>query len=369
VKKSKRLVLLSGLLILLVGILFTAFQVHAQRTGKRLQRKAALAQANVASWVRQGRDPSAVLLILSQVKPELDAGDPQVAEALLDRALHMLAAEPLPVPSEQPSELYGNPAPVSIDGYKGSAMEPFLSPDGHFLFFNNENDPRVNTNLHFAERTGKLSFHYLGELPGVNSPVLDAVASLDTGGHFYFTSVRDFDRTRNSLFVGDFTGKAVTNVHPVPGNINPTTPATINMDAGISPDGQALYISRAVIWPGATAPAKSELLIARLKNGMFQLDPDSDRILNKVNKNGLNYAPAISADGRELYFTRANPDRVRIMVATRASTSQPFNEPRRLTALTGFVEAPTVSLDEKEMFFHKKQGEKFVIYRAERLSK
>jgi len=92
-------------------------------------------------------------------------------------------------------------------------MEPFFSPDGRYLFFNNENDSNVNTNLHFAERTGKASFRYLGELPGVNSDVLDAAPSVDQSGHFYFTTVRDYDRTMKSLYTADFNGKAVRNVH------------------------------------------------------------------------------------------------------------------------------------------------------------
>jgi hypothetical protein len=54
------------------------------------------------------------------------------------------------------------------------------------------------------------------------------------------------------------------------------------------------------------------------------------------------------------------------MVATRTSADVPFDEPRGLRALTGFVEAPIISLDGKEMFYHKKVGDKFAIYRAER---
>ena len=44
----------------------------------------------------------------------------------------------------------------------------------------------------------------------------------------------------------------------------------------------------------------------------------------------------------------------------------PFGEPRVLKELTGFVEAPSISLDRKEMFFHKKVDERFAIFRAER---
>lgn len=284
---------------------------------------------------------------------------------------------PLPVYAgkEQESDLYVRPEPASIEGYDGSAMEPFISPDGRYLFFNNENDPRVNTNLHFAERTGTHSFRYLGELPGVNSEALDAVASLDEAGHFYFTTLREYERTMKSIYTGDFDGKGVTNVRPAPGDISPKAPGTINMDASISPDGQTLYISRAVFSPGAPAPKKSDLIVARRNDGAFRIDPDSDRIMKNVNTDALEYAPSISADGRELYFTRASQRvagseapgaRLRIMVATRTSVSEPFGEARALTALTGFVEAPTIPLDGKEMFFHKKVGTHFVIYRAER---
>jgi hypothetical protein len=267
------------------------------------------------------------------------------------------------------SDLYVDPQPITIAGYSGSAMEPFISPDGRYLFFNNSNDPGVNTNLQFAERTGKLTFRYLGELPGVNSAALDAVPSMDTAGHFYFTTVREYGRTLNSLYTGEFNGELVANVRPVPGDISPNIPGIINMDACITPDGQTLYISRAVIVPGAPAPKKSELMIAQRNGEAFRINPESARLLKNINTGDLEYAPAISADGLELYFTRARQKSVNIMVATRASVNDPFGEPLALRQLMGFVEAPSISLDLQEMFFHKKVGAIFVIYRAERHSK
>jgi hypothetical protein len=124
------------------------------------------------------------------------------------------------------------------------------------------------------------------------------------------------------------------------------------MDVGISPDGKTMYISRAVIFPGAPAPKKSDLMVARLKNGAFNIDPDNDRIMKDINTDALEYAPAISADGLELYFTRASrlmagpgaPGALlRILVASRSSVNDFFGEPRVSTALTGFVEAPTIA--------------------------
>jgi hypothetical protein len=294
---------------LAVAALYAVFSAVADDTARRLQKKAADAEAGVRILASQGGDPSRIVALLQEVEPALDAGDPRKAEELLDRALSLLHTDsPLPGSAgvEKESELYARPEPVAISGYAGSAMEPFLSPDGKYLFFNNENDSNVNTNLHFAERTGRLSFRYLGELPGANSPALDAVPSIDTAGHFYFTTLRQYDRTMSSIYTGDFDGRRVRNVHPVPGDISPKTPGTVNMDACISPDGQTLYISRAVIFPGAGAPAKSDLIVAHLKVGAFAIDPDSAAIMKNVNTGALEYAPAISADGRELFFTRAS---------------------------------------------------------------
>lgn len=373
------------------GVLLAGMALLALRqTESRIQQKAAQAEAGVKDRAMHGGDPAPILILLRQVKPALDAGDSRKAEGLLDHALALLAQKakaarpsgesPLPVfnSEEKVSGLFVNPQPVSISGYDGNAMEPFISPDGRFLFFNNENDPKVNTNLHFAERTGQDTFRYLGELPGVNSPSLDAVPSIDAAGHFYFTTLRDYDGTMNSIYTGEFDGKRVVNVRPVKGDISPTTPFTVNMDASISPDGQTLYISRAVIVPGAPAPKSSELMVARMKNGAFTIDPDSVRIMQNINIGPLAYAPAISADGLELYFTRASvrttgPEEqgawLRIMVATRGSVDQPFADPQVLNALTGYVEAPSISDDGMELFYHKKVGDKFVIYRAVRASR
>lgn len=376
--------------LIAAGVLFAGLALVALRqTEGRIQQKAAQAEAGVKDLAIHGDDPAPILSLLQQVKPALDAGDIKKAEGLLDIALVMLqkakaaqssdrSALPVFNDEEKDSGLFVDPRPVPITGYDGNAMEPFISPDGRFLFFNNENDPRANTDVHFAERTGQDTFRYLGELPGVNSPSLDAVPSLDVAGHFYFTTLREYDRTMNSIYTGEFDGKRVVNVRPVKGDISPTTPFTVNMDASISPDGQTLYLSRAVIVPGAPAPKKSELMVARMKDGAFAIDPKSARIMQKINIGPLAYAPAVSADGLELYFTRASmrttgPEQVRaqlrILVATRSSVDEPFAEPQVLRALTGYVEAPSISVDGRELFYHRKVGDKFVIYRAVRASR
>jgi len=50
------------------------------------------------------------------------------------------------------------PVPVTITGHSGDEMEPFISKDGRYLFFNNRNDPaaalqldRFPVRLHLAD--------------------------------------------------------------------------------------------------------------------------------------------------------------------------------------------------------------------------
>jgi hypothetical protein len=43
---------------------------------------------------------------------------------------------------------FENPQPVTVTGYSGDLMEPFLSRDGQILFFNNRNPPAEQTDLH-----------------------------------------------------------------------------------------------------------------------------------------------------------------------------------------------------------------------------
>src|SRR6202021_223096 len=107
---------------------------------------------------------------------------------------------------------FRDPRPVRILGYDGDAMEPFLSRDGRYLFFNNRNDPAIDTDLYWAERIDGLKFRFLGPLPGANSHALDAVASMDLGGNFYFVSSRDYAATGALIHRGRFHDGRVDDV-------------------------------------------------------------------------------------------------------------------------------------------------------------
>jgi hypothetical protein len=82
-----------------------------------------------------------------------------LAFVLLACGLTVYSGRGRPTKPTAPSQ----PERVTIRGYKGEAMEPFITRDGRYLFFNNLNDPAVNTNLYYAERVDDLTFEFRGE--------------------------------------------------------------------------------------------------------------------------------------------------------------------------------------------------------------
>jgi len=280
--------------------------------------------------------------------------------ALAACSRHSPVHEP-PIPT---SNAFQNPQRVTIEGYNDDAMEPFLSRDGKYLFFNNLNEPKVNTNLHWAERVGDMHFKYRGEIQGVNTAALEGVPSMDRDGNFYFVSNRSYSQTASTLYRGKFANGAITGVELVPG-VSLAKPLIVNFDAEISADGNTLYFveSQFSIFGH---PRSARILFARRSGNAFVRDPASAFILKTIDTDALNYAPATSASECEIFFTRVGPDGPEIYTARRRSRTQPFQEPLRLSAITGFVEGPTLSPDELSPYYHKKENGRYVIYRVTR---
>ena len=223
--------------------------------------------------------------------------------------------------------------------------------------------PQVNTNLFYAERLDDLHFQFRGELKGVNTPSLEGVASLDTLGNFYFVSNRSYDTTASTLYRGHFAAGAITGVELVPG-ISIAKPGIVNFDAEISADGNTLYFIESEF--GAHGPRSAVILMAHRKGNAFVRDPAGSVLLQSVNADGLNYAPALTANELEIFFTRADFDGLAIYQASRARISDAFGPCTRIAAITGFVEAPTLSPDGNSLYFHKKENGRFVLYRVTR---
>jgi len=78
----------------------------------------------------------------------------------------------------------------------------------------------------------------------------------------------------------------------------------------------------------------------------------------------LTYAASISADGLELFFTRANPaggGAPAVYRAVRSRLRQPFGQVERVAAITGFAEAPSISADGTTLYYHRLVGNHFEV--------
>ena len=340
---------------------------------QRIKSKAQTAQATVKQQHREGRDVSSQMQILKQVKPAMDARDFDKAERLLDTVLAQLDQEwepSAPASDEQTTKLFGKPRRVTIRDYSSDAMEPFISRDGRYMFFNNLNDPNVNTDLHYATRIDELTFEYQGILDDIATSSLEAVATMDESGKFYYVSPTGWP---DLIYRGDFDDGQITNVEHVTGLGDASEGHVLGPE--ISPDGQTLYYVRAQKGYTPGVPGAMDIKIATYEGGRFVELPNSDDIMKNINTDDLEYAPAISSNGLELYFTRAaslivgnasSGRDLRVLMARRNSISEAFGEPKRISAIRGFVEGPTITDDGKSLYYHKKDGDRFVLYKVER---
>jgi len=263
---------------------------------------------------------------------------------------------------------FGSPQRVTIRGYQDDAMEPFITKDGRYLLFNNKNDPRIDTKLHFAERIDDLTFRYRGEIEGVNTRALEGVPSLDRRGNLYFVSTRSYKETLSTIYRGRFDRGRASGVQLVAG-ISRRQLGIVTFDAEISADGETLFLVDGR-FSGGHAPDTADIDIAVRDGAAFRRIPSGRDILKTVNTHELEYAPAISSDLLELFFTRLDRSgrspRLLILRATRRSPDASFGPPEWIPSITGFVEAPTLSSDGQSLYYHKLEGDRFVIYRVAR---
>lgn len=262
---------------------------------------------------------------------------------------------------------FGSEIEVNIIGLTFDAMEPFLSPDGNYLFFNNINDG-VNTKLFYATKINSATFTFVGELTGTNQmtvPHLDAVPDMDANGNFYWTSTRNYPTALDNLFHGTFNSGNVTNINRVQGDFYRNSVDWLIMDHSISLDGEILYYNNARFdSQNCQGPCETNMGVAKKVNATtFNKLPNSTAILQNINNaDYIYYAPTISSDNLELYYTRYLKDQItantviEICVAVRNNSLDIFSAPKVLFSetLTNLIEAPTLTVDKKMIYYHKK---------------
>lgn len=263
---------------------------------------------------------------------------------------------------------FGHPQRVEIRGYQGDAMEPFITKDGRYLLFNNRNDPKIDTKLLFAERVDDLTFDYRGELEGANTSALEGVPSVDQHGNLFFVSTRSYAETLSTIYRGRFGQGRVSGIELVAG-ISLRQRGMVTFDAEVSADGSTLFVADGR-FAGGHVPETADIDIAVRDGAGFRRLPGARDLLRNVNTAALEYAPAVSGDLLELFFTRlegsARSPRTAILRAVRPDAGAPFGAPQRLASITGFVEAPALSGDGRSLYYHRLDGGRFVILRVAR---
>lgn len=267
--------------------------------------------------------------------------------------------------------VFGNDIPVTINGYTLDAMEPFISPDGNAIFFNSLNDGNT-TSLYYAAKVNDSTFNLAGAVPVVNqsvTPRLDAVASVDTANNFFWVSTRNYPTDMDNLFRIRFLQAGYTNFGRVHGNIYVYNPGWLIMDAAINYYGDKLLYCNAYFNScNFNLPCKSAMGFAQKTNdSTFTKFTNSGLLLANINDttNYIVYAPHLSKNELELYYTRAlkNVPQTEICVSVRTSTTVPFGAPSIIVPASSLVpEAPTLTSDQQKLYYHKMQAGKFKLF-------
>lgn len=272
----------------------------------------------------------------------------------------------------QTTPIYLNENKVTIVGYTLDAMEPQISADGNALFFNSLNDG-ITTSLYYAAKINDSTFNFLGAVPVVNqtvTPRLDAVACLDSASNFFWVSTRGWPTNIENVHRIKFLTSGYTNFGRLHGDFYINNPGFLIMDACINFQGNTLIYCNAYFnnCNGNAIPCSCSMGIAsKLNDSTFNKIANTSAIMANVNDtvNYIVYAPNITKDGLELYYTRLlkGGTQTEIMVATRTGTNLPFSNPTLLIGSPNlYPEAATISSDKSKLYYHKKVGGIYKLY-------
>jgi len=263
---------------------------------------------------------------------------------------------------------FGNEIPVEITGLTFDAMEPFISPDGNTLFFNSLNSGG-NTNLYFANRINDSTFSFQGLVNGCydsSANHLDGVASADIFNNFFWVSMKGYPLFFENLHRGTYLTGNVYDTTRVYGDFNIPIIGWLIMDAFISNGGDTLiycnsYFDFIYNSCGQGMPCEAKLGMAqKINDSTFNKMTTSDAVFSSINDTSyLVYAPHLSPNGLELYYTRLHKGtfNTEICAAVRYNNSQPFSQPVMIHSNYGFVpEAAAITTDMQKLYYHQKDN-------------
>ncbi len=295
-----------------------------------------------------------------------------LATLLLVFLLYNCEKEPT-ITTETLSE-FRNEKKVTIIGYSLDAMEPFITKNGNYIFFNNHQGSNEKE-LYYAEKIDDTTFEFKGEIQGVNSSSVDGNPTMDANNNFYFISTRNLNTGIKTIYSGIFNSGTVTELHEINGSINIPTPYWINMGVEISKNGNTLLSSNAKFNIGENFPHKGNIRLAERSGNEFNIHANETEILSNINTDErIEYAGELSADELEVFYsqvTLSTPPIFKLYYAKREQTNGIFEKPISITEpfdgnINAFVEGPSLSDDAKRLYYHKLDSGIFSIFMLSR---
>lgn len=286
----------------------------------------------------------------------------------------------IPLISNEISSEFSNEQKIKIIGYEGDAMEPYISRDEKYLFFNSYQG-KTKKDLYYAEKINDISFQYKGIIKKTNTNEVDANPSMDKANNFYFISTRDINSGDfNTIYTGIFKNGTLENLKKINGSINidknfMNKKFWLNMGVEISKDGNTMYTSNARFKAGKNFPVEGDIRLAKKEGKTFNIPPNESEILKNINTDyAIEYAGEASEDDLELFYSQvvlSNPPKFRLYISKRKNREDPFEIPKLIQEpfqndKNAFVEAPTLSPDGNRLYYHKLDNDKFSIFMLSR---
>lgn len=257
--------------------------------------------------------------------------------------------------SDRPNNLSPQISEVKIIGVDFEIMEPSISCDGKTLYFNNTNKIPDDTDIFYANKIGENTFKLMGRVANINQKGLDGVPSIDCNGNLYFVSTRSYSKDFETIYQ---LKKGAQNVEIING-LSKKHLGDLIFDFEISRNGEYI-IGADGVFNGLPLPASADLFIAKKDIQSFKRLNNSTQIFKNINTKELEYAPSISGDMLMLCFTRAHislfKNNFKLMCAKRANINDAFGTPKTLLESKDWLEAPSITNDGKEIYFHKQSG-------------
>lgn len=192
---------------------------------------------------------------------------------------------------------WSDPEVVPFSGGPHSDADPFVSPDGSRLFFMSRRPlageaSRPDFDLWVVERTAAGWSEPVHLASPVNSDAQEIFPSVAASGTLYFVSDRPGGRGENDLYRARWSAGA----YGPPENLKDVNSELGESNVCVAPDESFLIFSSA----RPTGLGDSDLYLS-FRRGAGWSTPRN--LGPAVNSDADDYAPALSPDGRDLYFS------------------------------------------------------------------